>query len=191
MQFLKQALTLVVVVAAQGSGQSVSNWTIQVSALGVGLSGGAYAGVRPGGGAEAQLRWAWDNGWSLGGGAQFSHHTMNTFQGTIDLVGPFVEPRYVPDIGAGRYLPYLAARLSLLRQQLRSGTVSGSASGGTANLGGGILVELNRRMNLDLGMTAGYTEFGAFTLRDRNQSVSGPTGSGTSVVVRVGIGVAL
>ena len=73
------------------------------------------------------------------------------------------------------------------------GDVSGSATGVTLNGGGGVLVEGQLRLNLDVGSTYGYTKFGNFVVRNASNGlkVSGPSGSGSNLVVRIGLALGL
>ena len=75
------------------------------------------------------------------------------------LSGPFIEPRYVIDVGRNNMAPYLAGRLAFLKQKLDIEGIEASASGTQINGGGGILMRLSPRVNLDLGATYGVIDF--------------------------------
>ena len=202
------SLTLATVLVPDASrAQSAQAWSVQVSGLYAALFGEAYESFEAGPGFEAQLRYTTTTGWSFGAGYQRTSHEidfgdadLNSLDQDVSLAGAFVEPRYTFVVGSSTTaFPYLSARLSLLQQSisLREESVgldvSGSASGVNANLGGGVLVRMTPRVNLDLGLTYGYTNFKDFTLRDRTtgETFSGSSGSGTNVIARVGLAIGL
>jgi hypothetical protein len=198
------------------AGQSAQPLSIQLSGLYASLSGQAYDGIKAGSGFEAQLRYT-PSAFSLGGGFQFTSHSLPGFDdgaGTnmsatsIHLYGAFLEPRYVLPVPSNSFAPYLSARLSYLRYTgsgdwrftdgSNNGTFAGSTGGLTMNGGGGLLVRLSPHVNLDIGATYGYTSFGNFswTLTETTggQTIpgdGGPAGSGSNIVVRVGLAMGI
>jgi hypothetical protein len=180
--------------ASVASAQTASRFSVQGSALFSSLAGSAYSGLDGGFGGEAQLRVRLSPpGWSLGGGYQLTYHTLSKFTGHELLHGPFIEPRRVVDINSDNTFPYVSGRFSFLQQKLSSGNVSGSATGLTANAGGGILRKISYGALMDLGATVGYTWFGQGNWKDSGSGtlLTGPAGSGYNVVVRVGLAVGL
>jgi opacity protein-like surface antigen len=177
--------------------QSAQTFSVQGSLLHENGWGEAFdwPGVEdmPGGfGAEAQIRYNPGSAISWGGGFQTTRHTWNDVddnEWTLDMIGLFLEPRYVLPVGGSAFAPYLAARLALTRQSVDVAGISGSATGQTINGGGGVLVRLASRVNLDLGATYGYTRFGRFSFEDTNTAF--PNGSGTNLITRVGLAVGL
>ena len=102
-----------------------------------------------GAGVEIQAR-ANPGRFSYGFGFQFSHHESGSER--MDLSGLFFEPRFAIDIGSNRVTPYVAGRLVLLRQTSEFSSVPKFSSTGNAfGAGGGVLVRLSRRVNLDAG----------------------------------------
>jgi hypothetical protein len=61
------------------------------------------------------------------------------------------------------------------------------------NAGGGALVSLSPRVNLDIGATFGYINFADYTIRSSatGESVSGAAGSGQNLIVRVGVAIGI
>jgi hypothetical protein len=189
-------------VAAGGvlTAQSAQRFSIQASALSAGVYGSAYDGMKTGFGGEAQFRYN-PGVLSWGVGAQYTQHNLDdsSLNGeTIDLAGLFVEPRYVVDVGSSRFAPYLSGRVAFLRQSMSVetglyGTVSGSATGAQLNGGGGLLVSFTPRVNLDIGATFGYINFGDYTITSSatGESISGATGSGQNLILRVGLAIGL
>jgi hypothetical protein len=114
----------------------------------------------------------------------------------IKLVGFFFEPRYVINVGSGKWAPYLSARAALAQFDVRVNFTDGDvltfkSDGVTLNGGGGILVNLSSRVNLDFGATIGYSSY-----KDTDGDISGrpfvqEMGSGTNAVVRLGLAIGL
>ena len=182
-------------VAAAQSAQEVS---VQASVLGASLSGSEFEGWQTGSGFEGQVRYN-PSAFSIGVGFQLTRHSLEGYDDKVSLGGGFVEPRYVIPTKSNSVAPYVSARFSVLRESgslvVPEGDVSVAASGLTLNGGGGLLVRLSDRVNLDLGATWGYTNFGDFTTKLNGTVVPGfsgiDAGSGTNLVIRVGVAVGL
>jgi hypothetical protein len=178
--------------------QSAQPFSGQVSLISVAPSGEAYEGMTSGVGFEAQLRYT-PSALSIGIGYQSSTHDVDMGEGfgTIDatISGVFVEPRYVLDIGSASWAPYISARLARLTQaaDLDDIEVEVSASGTQFNIGGGALVRLSPRVNLDLGLTYGKIDFddGVITVDGEKFVVAGTGGSGNNLVLRAGVTVGI
>src|SRR5262249_5159112 len=85
------------------------------------------------------------------------------YDGSIELIGIFVEPRYGIYVGSDKVAPYLSGRLAFARLDLRNDTNDGdvitwASNGVTLNGGGGILIRVSQRANLDFGAPAGFYE---------------------------------
>jgi hypothetical protein len=198
-------VTLLVFGGAPAEGQTASRFSVQASGLFVGVFGDAFEGVSSGGGFEVQARFN-PSTFSIGLGYQASIHDLefeDEFGGTqtvdLDFAGPFIEPRYVIDIGSSSAAPYLAARIAFLKQTAEAdfgGTVVELESSGTQlNIGGGVLVRLSRSVNLDLGLTLGRIHFGEVevTIPGFGSEVidTGSSGDGQNAVLRVGVAIGL
>lgn len=180
-------LVSALVLPAATHAQSGTLWSLQGSALYVGLSGDAYEGLGGGIGAEGQLRYNFEKGWSLGGGLQFSTHSFDEGLSGADnltLFGVFAEPRKVITTSSTRAFPYISARLAFLRQGTEVAGTSVSTTGLQINGGGGVLINVAPNTNLDLGMTLGAVSFGEY-------STGIEAGSGTNFVLRAGISIGL
>ncbi len=198
------AFLLLLAGAAPLRAQSAQRVSIQLSGLSVGTYGDAYEGLEPGAGVEAQLRIT-PGAWSFGIGGQRSSHATTTPGFTdqqVVLQGVFIEPRRVIDIGSSRVAPYLSARGAWLQQSidftLTNGVefvdVTANASGAQLNAGGGLLLRLSPRVNLDLGATVGVIRFGDVLVDVPGlgrTTVSGSSGTGQNVVLRVGVAIGL
>jgi hypothetical protein len=185
--------------------QSAQRLSLQASGLHVSAYGEAYEGLKAAPGAEVQLRFT-PGVWSFGVGGQVSSHAFDdpTFgpDEKVMLAGFFFEPRRVIDVGSSRLAPYLSARVSVLRQSLdfvvNDGTndfdVTAEASGTQVNGGGGVLLRLTPRVNLDLGATFGLIKFGDVKVDIPgvgSTSVDGSSGTGQNLVIRVGLAIGL
>ena len=186
------------------SAQSAQRLSLQASGLHVSAFGDAYEGLKAAPGAELQLRFT-PGVWSFGVGVQASSHSFDdaTFGNEkVLLSGFFFEPRRVIDIGSSRVAPYLSARVALLRQSIdfvfNDGVddydVTAEASGTQLNGGGGMLVRLSPRVNLDLGATFGLIRFGDVKVEIPgvgSTAIDGSSGNGQNLVVRVGLAIGL
>jgi hypothetical protein len=196
-----------------GAAQTAQKFAVQGSVLHEDGRGEAFNWVGdslnhvPGGfGAEAQLRYT-ASAVSWGAGIQMTRHSwIEQFGGSksctngecsgpnfdwkLDMIGVFLEPRYVLPVSSATFGPYLAARLALTRQTVNVSDVTGHATGETVNGGGGVLVRLAPRVNLDLGATYGYTHLGDFSFENSPNDKS-PNGNGTNLITRVGLAFGL
>jgi hypothetical protein len=212
-RFLRQLLPAIalVVVANSGRAQTSQKISIQGSGLVAALFGDAFGDIKDGFGGELQLRYT-PGKWSFGGGVQYTSHGVsedveNVFS-KVTLTGVFFEPRYVIDVGSSSYAPYLSGRfaLSKMKFELNEDFVNdfegfsfelSEPAGPTINGGGGVLIRLGNRANLDLGVTFGYTKFKNIRLRvvdDSGTEVSNDVfevGSGMNAVVRLGLAFGL
>lgn len=175
--------------------QTAQPFSVQVSALYAGLSGEAYNNFHAGPGFEAQLRYTHPSGFSFGAGYQSTRHHVDGVSSDGTLVGPFFEPRYTFEIrGQDNLFPYASLRLSSLKQRIDNQGFRTTASGFTANAGGGLLIRLASRANLDVGATFGYTSFSDFVVISPStgkQVLGGKTGSGTAFVLRTGLSLGI
>lgn len=174
--------------------QSGQRWSVQASAISVLVFGDVYEGLESGIGGEAQLRLT-PGALSWGGGVQASSHTLALGElgsENVRIIGVFLEPRYVMDVGRN-HAPYGSARLSYLRIGADIDGVDVSSSGAQINLGGGVLFRLSPRVNLDLGATVGVVRFGDFELEYQGDSAKVPdsAGTGQNLVLRIGLAVGL
>lgn len=191
---------LVVMAASPTLAQSAQRYSIQASGLAVSTFGQAYDGLTGGPGLEAQFRIT-PSVWSFGFGLQGSLHSFDDAalgDEDVTLSGLFFEPRRVVDVGSTRVAPYVSARLAYLRQSVDfdvQGTkVTASASGTQINGGGGVLVRLTPRVNLDFGATYGLIKFGDIEVDAAGvgrAKIEGSSGNGSNLVVRAGLAFGL
>ncbi len=194
------AIALLGVGVASAQAQSARRFSLQASALYVGMFGSAFEGVKDGAGLEVQGRYN-PSAFSIGAGFQASAHSMD-FDGsseTVNFGGGFIEPRYVIDIGSPQAAPYVAARIAYLRQTADvsvSGTPVHLSAGGTQlNLGGGVLARLSPAVNLDIGATYGRIHFAEVKADVPGYGTqvfdTGSSGGGQNLVVRLGVAVGI
>jgi len=168
-------------------------------------------------GAEAQVRYT-PSAFSFGVGFQWTTHSTHIFDSipvqfptisfvdepSVQLYGVFFEPRYTININSNSIAPYVSARLSGLKVKnevsitdgTETVTLTSTATGVAINGGGGILVRLSSRINLDAGVTVGYISFGDLTLEFTPSDPAFPpqtipTDSGTNILGRLGFAIGL
>jgi hypothetical protein len=188
--------------ARPAQAQTAQRISIQGSGLFTGLFGDAFDQIKDGVGGEVQLRFT-PGAWSIGGGVQYTMHNMSDSVTAAflkaKLLGFFIEPRYVIDAGSERFAPYLSARfaystmtLELSQQAKDFGIELGKPSGPTINGGGGVLIRLNGRANIDVGATYGYTKFKTVSATIPGEGTfDAKFGSGKNLVVRLGLAVGI
>ena len=199
--FCVAAAALALLVAPTASqAQSAQRYSVQASGLFVGTFGEAYDGLKAGPGFEAQFRIT-PSAWSYGFGIQGSTHSFDdTALGSesVTLAGIFFEPRRVIDVGSSQFAPYVSARVAFLQQSLDltvNGTkITADASGAQFNAGGGVLIRLSPKVNLDLGATYGLIHFGDVKVDIAgagNTTVDGSSGNGRNLVLRAGLAIGI
>ncbi len=185
---------MMVVIAAAWSetaqGQTAQAFSIQGSAIYVVAGGDAFAGTEAGPGVELQLRRNISQ-LSIGVGFQYSRHDFQGLPDPLNLVGGFIEPRYVFPGSSSTWAPYASGRLAVFQQAISSEGIGASAIGGQINGGGGVLVRLSRNTNLDVGATFGLLRFGELTVNRLGSTERYPSSSGTNFVIRMGLAVGL
>jgi hypothetical protein len=193
-------LMAVTIGASRARGQNSQPFSIQASGIYADLFGDQFPTLKAGVGFEGQLRYT-RGARSIGAGFQYTVHgdseaEADGHDANIKLIGMFVEPRYVINTGSGRAAPYLSARLALARFDVRVNFSDGdvltfNSNGVTLNGGGGVLVSLTPRVNLDAGATIGFSKY-----NDTVGDISGKPfdmqmGSGTNIVARIGLAIGI
>ena len=172
--------------------QSAQAVSLQGSFLFNGVFGNVFTGLLDGIGGEAQVRYT-PSAFSIGAGFQYTVHELEDRSEDARLYGGFVEPRLRIRAGSNVVAPYISARFALLKVGFSGGDLSLSSSFLQLNGGGGLLVRLSSRVNLDVGATYGYNRLGEGTLTSRSGGGSLPvdSGSGSNVVARLGLALGL
>jgi hypothetical protein len=167
--------------------QSAQLFSLQVSGLGAYPFGGGLENVDFGFGWEGQLR-VNPSAFSVGAGAEQTFHTVvGISDRDIVMFGGFIEPRYVIDFGSDRAVLYLSVRAAFSQITLKEGRFESTGTGYTLNGGGGFLVRLGDRVNLDAGATIGYKDLGILDLPVGRWDL----GTGSNVVTRIGLAVGI
>jgi len=169
--------------------QTSTPTSIQGSVIYVVPGGKAFSDTDPGAGFELQIRRNVSL-MSYGVGIQYSSHNVG-LPDNMSLIGVFFEPRRVFPGKSAKSAPYASARIAVFRQNVSSGGVSGGATGGQLNVGGGILIRASKRANIDLGATVGLLRFGGFTLDFGNTDYVTPSSNGYNFVLRAGLALGL
>ena len=172
--------------------QSAQAFSLQVSGLVNGVFGDVFTGLQDGLGGEAQFRYT-PGALSVGAGFQFTSHQIEGRMEDAQLYGGFIEPRYRIHAGSNVVAPYVSARVSVLKVGFSEGDLSLSSIFMQLNGGGGILIRLAPRLNLDFGATFGYNRLGSGTLTSESSGTAVPveSSSGSNVVVRLGLAIGL
>ncbi len=183
---LAGALFLGALFPFSAAGQSAQMFSLQFSGLGAYPFGGGLENVDFGFGWEAQIRLN-PSAFSIGAGAEQTFHKVVGTNRDIVLLGGFLEPRYVLDIGSDNAVMYLSGRVALSQITMKQGSFESSGTGYTLNGGGGLLFRLSDRVNLDTGATIGWKKLGEVDLPIGTFDL----GTGANVVGRVGLAIGL
>jgi hypothetical protein len=172
--------------------QSAQPYSLQASGLFNAILGGLFTNLHDGWGGEAQFRYT-PGALSVGLGFQVTFHELEARTESASLYGGFIEPRYRIYAGSNVVAPYVSARLSLLKMSFSGGDLSLSSILMQLNGGGGILIRLSPRLNLDLGASFGYNRLGKGTLTSKSGGtmLPVPSTSGSNAVMRLGLVVGL
>ena len=127
---------------------------------------------------------------SIGGGFEISWHEIEDSERKVRLSGVFVEPRYVLEVASENFAPYIAGRLAVSQTRFEISRLSDTATGFTANVGGGILFVLSPKVNLDVCASVGAKDLGSATVASNPPTVF-DLGSGANVILRVGLAFGL
>lgn len=158
------------------SAQTAQTWSVQISALGVRLTGQPNEELKFGGGGELQVRWN-PSAFSIGVGGQTTVHELDNV--TVTYRGGFIEPRYVLTTFGNSVALYGSARLMSLSATVEVLSVEREIDGWALSGGGGLLIRLGSRVNGDLGLTAG------------KEFYNGNATDGATVVTRIGLAIGL
>ena len=187
-------MPLVAVVTLWGDlqAQSAQPYSLQASGLFNAILGGLFTNLQDGWGAEAQFRYT-PGALSIGAGFQFTFHDLEARTENATLYGGFIEPRYRIYAGSNVVAPYVSARLSLLKMGFTGGDLSLSSIFTQLNGGGGVLIRLSSRFNLDVGASYGFTRLGSGTITSKSGRpvLPIPSTSGSNAVLRLGLAMGL
>lgn len=184
------ATVLLVVSPSALHPQSAQRLSVQGSGLYLELLGDSFEGTDAGYGFEAQVRYT-PSAFSFGAGFQYTSHAVQGAADRATLVGGFFEPRYVFSTSSSFLFPYLSGRFYAVRftSENTATQIRTTSTGLAANGGGGVLLRLGARANIDLGATFGYFRFSEFKFENLATGLEG-TGegnNGSNVVVRAGL----
>ncbi len=207
------SLAILVAAATPLTAQSAQRWSLQGSLFSSSLfgDGAVLDSVDPGIGLELQVRWT-PSAFSLGAGIQWTSHKQNLNPNVPNLIndprttlnGVFLEPRWVIAVNSNTVAPYVSGRFAFVQQRTKwdsdtgGGTaeVIAKANGVLVNGGGGILIRLGSRVNMDLGATVGWLGFGDFEIEirapdDTRQTTRLATNNGGNLALRLGLAYGL
>ncbi len=170
-------VALTVVFAGTASAQTAQRFSIQLSALGVQLTGVQNQELAFGGGGELQVRWN-PSAFSIGIGGQTTRHEIEGTT-TATFKGGFIEPRFIVTTLGDYVALYLSGRLMSIDATFELLGLQRSIEGFAVSGGGGLLIRLGSRLNGELGLTVGKEYY------DGNAS------DGATVVTRIGLALGL
>ena len=172
--------------------QSAQPFSLQFSGLVSGVFEDVFTGLQDGIGGEAQFRYT-PGALSLGAGFQFTIHQLEERVENARFYGGFVEPRYRIHAGSNVVAPYVSARFGVLKVGFSGADLSLSSTFLELNGGGGILIRLGSRLNLDLGATIGYNQLGGGILTSQSSGTAVPvtSRSGSNAGLRLGLAIGL
>jgi hypothetical protein len=172
--------------------QSAQPYSLQASGLYKAILGGLFTNLQDGLGAEGQFRYT-PGALSIGAGFQLTHHELENRTDDARLYGGFIEPRYRIYAGSNVVAPYASARLSILKMGFTDDDLSLSSIFMQLNGGGGLLIRLGPRFNLDVGASFGYNRMGGGTLTSKLSGTAVPvtSTSGSNAVFRLGLVIGL
>jgi hypothetical protein len=181
-----------------GHAQSRQLVSLQVSGMLVSLGGKAFDqfffGTGFGGEAQLRLNPSNPNWFSIGAGVQLTKHTGSNLgnEQKLTLTGFFLEPRFVIDVRSRVFRPYLAGRLSLLKQSADiddgTGVLPLKASGIALGGGAGFIARLGPNLSLDAGTAISVGNSGDYTYRDTGASAFDGD-PGRTIVLKVGLNI--
>lgn len=167
---------LALVLPHGATAQTAQRFSIQISALGVQLTGEPNEDLAFGGGGELQVRWN-PSAFSIGIGGQTTRHELDRV--TVTFKGGFIEPRYIlTSLGESVGL-YASGRLMSLDATFDFAGIERSIEGFAVSGGGGLLIRLGGRLNGELGVTVGKEYY------------DGEAADGATVVTRIGLAIGL
>jgi hypothetical protein len=164
--------------ASGATAQTAQKFSLQISGLGVRLTGQPDERLKFGGGGELQVRWN-PSAFSIGVGGQTTVHKLDNGNATITYKGAFLEPRYILTALGDAVALYGSARLMSLSATYQFLGVTRSVDGFAVSGGGGLLIRLGSRVNGDLGVTVG------------KESYNSNWTHGATVVSRIGFAIGL
>lgn len=136
----------------------------EAAALGATLGGSDFANVGLGYGGELGLRYGLTRRISLGLTGHGSWHEASGLDGSLRMIGAFLEPRYTFDDRFGRLRPFVGLRVGVARWSARRSADSLSAdvradglqAGGSA----GVAYALSGSASLEMAAVASLLSFG-------------------------------
>jgi hypothetical protein len=172
--------------------QSAQPYSLQASGLYNAILSGLFTNLQDGWGAEGQFRYT-PGALSVGAGFQSTHHELEDRTEDAWLYGGFIEPRYRIHVGSNVVAPYASARFSVLKMSFTGEDLSLSSIFMQLNGGGGLLIRLGARVNLDVGASFGYNRMGDGTLTSKLAGTEVPvtSTSGSNAVIRLGLALGL
>ncbi len=184
MRALRWAALLAVGVGAVAAPPAAAQASLGIAGLYASLGGSDFDGIGSGIGGEASVWFPAGTSFMIGGGAHYTSHGIDGIDENLSVLAIFVEPRYRFQTG-GKVKPYIAGRAAWARNSASSGGVDISATGFYFGGGGGLMVPVGAKLDLDFEVLFNSVSFGDVDVDGTSQS--GTDASGTALVARVGL----
>jgi hypothetical protein len=152
------------------------------------VDGDDFEGTEAGMGFEAQAKLLFTGGFSIGAGFYRSSHDLEGTSENLVVSGFFAEPRYI-FAQQGTLRPFLLGRFGLVKQRLEVGADELEGPGTIIGGGAGLGIDLSPTLELVLSAAYHSASFGDFEVNGFEVPDSDLKGS--SVVLRLGLSVAL
>jgi hypothetical protein len=175
---------LLAVCCALGTASAAAQASLGVAGLMASLGGDDFEGVDNGFGGEASVWFPAGTSFTIGGGAHYTSHGIEGIDENLSVLGIFAEPRYRFQAG-GKVKPYVAGRVGWVRESISSGGVDANASGFYFGGGGGLMVPVGAKLDLDFEVLFNSVSFGDIEVDGTSQPDT--DSSGTALVARVAL----
>jgi hypothetical protein len=166
------------VAVTQNSGVSVSG------AVGFNtLYGDDFEVADAGFGVQGLLRYTTVAGFAFGGGVHYSAHGVDGLSEKLNVLGIYVEPRYVARLQASNVAPFIGGRVAWVRQSMTvrwspdwAPTRHAATGYGLGGIGG-ILFQLSPQIGVETAVTFYVLSFGDASVNDATVRDSDMSGS--------------
>jgi len=153
------------------------------------LNGSDFDGINPGLGGDLQFRYHAAGGFSMGGGVQYTSHSIEGLGESFGVRAFFADARYTfQPPSSPSAMPYLGVRVALAHYGVSSGGTDLTANGTAFGPVGGLFIRLGSATQLDVGMAWFSVRFGNFSVNGSEQADTKSSGSALAVRAAVVVG---
>lgn len=149
------------------------------------LTGDDFEDTDAGVGVQGVLRYTTVGGFSIGGGVQYNIHGVDGFDENFNVLGIYVEPRYIARLQASGVAPFIGGRVAWVKESMSVPGATVKATGYGLGGIGGILFQLAPQVDLETAVTFTTLQFGDASIN--NVTVDGTDSSGSSLGLQLGL----